>query len=213
MRTSLVCRSVTVVLCLALSAGFALSQTTLKTQNGVEQGGFYALLDHDVQADLGLSAKQLERIEKVKFDMQRDMSVTIGAMLSSTGRDLDMEEIGKAIERHNKKSTSSALKILTKSQRARFTQIELQLQDGLALTRQDVQKKLGLSKSQKSRIKSIANASGERDGAQSRSVTTTQQMQQKKKAQNQRLLAVLTKSQLTKFDDLKGKPLKRTKGK
>ncbi len=165
-----------------------------------------------VQAELGLSSGQVRRIDAIRASYRADArEIVASAADPSTSRKEAANALAKAGESANK----SVLALLTQAQIQRLKQIELQKLEGTMLTSPAIQKSLGLSPSQQSRIAGIQDkqlrdadritASFE-DGRIDRQERIDQLRSLRLKA-SKSMLSVLTEAQRTQLEAMKGTPL------
>lgn len=105
-----------------------------------------------VQTELGLSSAQVRRIDAIRSAYRADArEIVASAADPSTSR----KEAAHALAKAGEKANKSVLALLTPAQTQRLKQIELQKLEGTMLTSPAVQKSLGLTPSQQSKIAGI----------------------------------------------------------
>ena len=166
----------------------------------------------DVQKEIGLSASQKDQIMKV---LQSGMMGPGGGTPPKGGQAspprMDTGDFQKRIADMQKKLDT----ILKPAQKARLEEVFLQLQGPMALQRDDVAAKVGLSSKQKSAIRAIAekarpNFSRPSQGAPKPAdmEKLRKEMETKREAGNKAIVASLDAGQKAKWAKLQGKPFK-----
>lgn len=193
---------VLVMLVAALMAASALAQgaAPARPQGGRQGGGMRMggmgggmLMIPELQKELKVTAAQKASIDKIVKEMQ------------AVPRDkMNREAAQKYMTRINN--------VLSATQKARLKQIELQMQGGSALLSPEVQKSLGITAAQKTKLTSLRDASQKDMRAKMEAARKANKpmdptaMQKLRKAQDAKYLAVLSASQKAKWNTMIGKP-------
>lgn len=139
-------------------------------RGGQQRGGMmgmmnnknFLLMRNDVQKDLGLNDGQKAAVKTAMESMQTKMTeafqgMTGGGQGGGGGRP-DFAAMQETMEGIIKGFDTAAMEILDDKQEARLGEIDLQIAGANALTREDVQKALGLKASQKRDIEDMQEA-------------------------------------------------------
>lgn len=162
---------------------------------GMRMGGMGGgmLMIPELQKELKVTAAQKASIDKIVKEMQ------------AVPRDkMNREAAQKYMTRINN--------VLSATQKARLKQIELQMQGGSALLNPEVQKSLGITAAQKTKLTSLRETSQKDMRAKMEAARKANKpldpaaMQKLRKAQDAKFLAVLSASQKAKWNTMIGKP-------
>lgn len=188
---------------------------------GMGMGSGFMLMRQDVQNDLKLSADQKAKIEAISQKYREQMRSRMGGPGGGPGGQgmgqgdwqARMEEMRKMMEAQDKEINQ----VLTPQQQKRMKEIRLQLIGPMALMDKEVQKELGLSSQQVSKIEDLQRKAGEanmslfqkmRDGSVTRE-QAQQAMQNNQKALENETMKVLTPEQQSKLKAMRGAEFKR----
>jgi hypothetical protein len=184
---------------------------------GFGGGGLFMLRMPEVQKELKMTDAQVGKLEGKQTEVRQAMQELFqnggGGGGGQGGPNPEMMQKMQAIQ------TKAVADILDMSQQKRLKQLELQQQGPNALANPDVQKDLGLTEDQKTKIKGIQDASRQEmmglfqgGGFQDLSPEERQQlmtkMQTMRKASGDKMTALLTAAQKTKLTELQGAPFK-----
>lgn len=121
-------------------------------QMGRGGGGALMLVNRkDVQADLKLSEDQIKKINDLRDKMQEDMRSMFQNMQASGGGG-DRQAMQDSMKKMNDEYKAKLDGILSADQQKRVKEINVQLQKNRAIMDPDVQKELGITSEQKSKI-------------------------------------------------------------
>ncbi|MFN3682534.1 MAG: hypothetical protein ACK41F_01220 [Fimbriimonadaceae bacterium] len=185
---------------------------------GMGMGSGFMLMRQDVQNDLKLSADQKAKIEAISQKYREQMRSRMGGPGGGPGGgqgdwQARMEEMRKMMEAQDKEINQ----VLTPQQQKRMKEIRLQLMGPAALMDKEIQKELGLSSQQVSKIEDLQRKAGEanmslfqrmRDGSVTRE-QVQQAMQNNQKALETETMKVLTPEQQSKLKAMRGAEFKR----
>lgn len=165
----------------------------------------------DVQDDLKLTDDQKTKLKDAQAKAMQEMQAARENAQASGGQ-MDPAAM-KKLQEDNAKTIKG---ILTDDQNKRLLEIFVQLQGNNALQNEDVQKALGLSDDQKTKIKDLVKAQNDANQelrTKQRNNEIDQQAAQDARTKNaaklkEELGNVLTADQATKFKDMAGKPFK-----
>ena len=174
---------------------------------GRGRGGFDGLMllsQKSVQDELKLSEDQAKQVNE-QADKQRESFDEL--------RDLSREERQKRMTESREQNQKMVSTVLNEEQQKRFRQISLQLQGAQALTSPEVATVLDLSDEQKKSVEEIQTASREEmraafQGGEGDRDAMRKKLQEARQASNDKLKAVLTAEQQTKWQELLGEPFK-----
>ena len=180
----------------ALAQGAAPARPQGRRQGGgMRMGGMGGgmLMIPELQKELKVTAAQKTSIDKIIKEMQ------------AVPRDkMNREAAQKYMTRINN--------VMSATQKARLKQIELQMQGGSALLNPEVQKSLGITAAQKTKLTSLRESSQKDMRAKMEAARKANKpmdpaaMQNLRKAQDAKYLAVLSASQKAKWNTMIGKP-------
>jgi Spy/CpxP family protein refolding chaperone len=162
---------------------------------GMRMGGMGGgmLMIPELQKELKITAAQKASIDKIMKEMQ------------AVPRDkMNRETAEKFMTRMNN--------VLSATQKTRLKQIQLQMQGGSALLNPDVQKQLGITAAQKTKLGAVRDASQKEMRAKMEAARKANKpidptaMQKMRKAQDAKYLAVLSATQKAKWNSMIGKP-------
>jgi hypothetical protein len=165
----------------------------------------------DVQTDLNLTDDQKSKLEAAGQKMMDDFR----AMFQGGGGQPDQDAIKKVMDT----AKAEVAKILTKEQTARLREINIQLVGTSAAMFPDVQKDLGLTDDQKTKLKDLQTKQGEAMQALRQKMRdqeiTMEEFQDANKKNNDTMKTeigkVLTADQQTKLKAMGGKEFKADK--
>ena len=121
------------------------------------------------------------------------------------------DEARQKMQELNKEGQKIVKEILKEDQQKRLDQVSLQVQGGRALARPEIAKKLGITEDQQGKIKEELTAAREKmqelfqDGP---SDETRKKVQELNKQVGEKILAMLTDEQKTKWKEMTGKDFK-----
>lgn len=162
----------------------------------------------DVQKELKLTETQMKDIKAIQDAQRQEMM----DMFQNGGGGGDREEMMKQVQAMMKKSEDKIKAILTADQNKRLKQIGVQTAGGRALFREDIQKELGLSATQRKALMDLQAKNQEtmmsmfqqmRDQSMTREEMQAA-MEKSNKSMNEEALKVLTAEQKTAFEAMKG---------
>ena len=164
---------------------------------GMRGGGFggMMLMAPELQKELKITAAQKASIEKIIKEMR-------AAPRGANGGNRDSMQ----------KYQTRLMGVLSQWQKTRLKEIQLQMQGGSALLSPEVQKTLGITAAQKTKLNSIRDASQKEMRAKFEAARKANKqmdpttMQNLRKAQDAKYLAVLSASQKAKWKTMIGKP-------
>lgn len=177
----------------------------------------------DVQADLGVTEDQKKKLEELQTKQREAMRGQGGGGRGQGGNGggqgaggFDREAMMKRMEEMRAQQKKDLAAILSADQMKRLDEISIQLRGSSALTDAAVQKSLGLSTEQTTKIKTLQDQQQEANMAlfekvRNQEVTREEMqatMEKNTKKMDELLLGVLTEDQKTKFKALGGKPFK-----
>jgi Spy/CpxP family protein refolding chaperone len=168
------------------------------------------LANEKVQQELELVDEQKQQIKEISDNLRTELQ---GAFAG--GQDLSQEEREKRRTQVREKTQEASKKLdelLLPHQTERLKQIVLQVQGPRALADEEVAQTLNLSEEQKKQLTSIQEetqrqmrelfrAGGGQDGDRQAAFAKVREAQQ---AASEKMLAVLTDEQRTKFEEMKG---------
>jgi hypothetical protein len=169
------------------------------------------LVREDVQTDLGLTDDQKSKLKSVGDSIREKMQ---GAMAQAAG---DREAMGKIFREVQEQATKDTNAILTPDQQKRLKEISLQMAGSRAAMRPDVQKDLGLTEDQKSKLKVLGEKMQEAsravmEKARSGEIQWTDvraTMEKNNTIMDGEIEKVLTSAQKDKLKAMGGKPFAR----
>lgn len=198
-------------------------------RGGQQRGGMmsmmnnknFLLLRNDVQKDLGLNDGQKAAVKTAMESMQTKMTEAFQGMggggQGGGGGRPDFAAMQETMEGIIKGFDTAAAEILDDKQEVRLGEIDLQIAGANALTRDDVQKALGLRASQKRDIEDMQTKMNEanmaimgrvRNGELTREETAPL-MEKNREALATELAKILTPEQNDAFAKMKGAEFKR----
>jgi Spy/CpxP family protein refolding chaperone len=195
-------QKIIVLVCASLFTVGALAQggaAPARPQGGRQGGGMRMgmgggmLMMPELQKDLKITAAQKASIDKIIREMRAQ------------------PRNGNNRESFQKYQTRM-MNVLSATQKARLKQIELQMRGGSALLDPTVQKQLGITAAQKTKLTSIQTASSKEMRATFEAARKAKKpldptaMQSLRKAQDAKYMAVLSQAQKTKWKAMTGKP-------
>lgn len=157
----------------------------------------------EVRQELGTTDEQNKQLEQIRQDL-------MGPGGFQGWRDLSNEERQKRVT----EADAKVAKVLRSEQLDRLNQLRLQREGAMALTRADVQEKLGLTQEQKDKIKKIQDEARPPQGTNFQNLSDDERAkmrEQREKAETD-TLAVLNADQKKKLDEMKGKPFDFPRG-
>ena len=186
---------------------------------GGGQGSLQLLTRKDVQDDLVITAEQKKKIDELNTASQADRQKMMEDMRNGGGQP-DMEAMRAAMDKARKANDEKVKAILTAEQQKRLKEIRVQIMGNRAIMDEEVQKDLGLTADQKSKIKKIQDKQQQdmRDmmedmrnsGGQMDREAMQAAMQKAQDKVNEEMAKVLTAEQTTKLKEMGGKPFKST---
>ncbi|MEJ5170981.1 MAG: hypothetical protein WHU10_08335 [Fimbriimonadales bacterium] len=185
---------------------------------GMGMGSGFMLMRQDVQNDLKLTAEQKSKLEAINQKYREQMRSRMGSPGGGPGGpggdwQARMEEFRKMAEAQDKEINQ----VLTPQQQQRLKEIRIQLMGPMALMDKDIQKQLGLTSQQVSKLEELQRKAGEanmslfqkmRDGSVTRE-QAQQAMQNNQKALETESMRVLTPDQQAKLKAMRGAEFKR----
>ena len=181
---------------------------------GMGMGTGFMLMRQDVQNDLKLTADQKAKIEAISQKYREQMRSRMGGPGMGQGDwQARIDEMRKMMEAQD----TEVNQVLTPQQQKRMKEIRLQLMGPAALLEQEVQKELGLTSQQVSKIEDLQRKASEanmslfqkmRDGSVTRE-QVQQAMQNNQKALEAETMKVLTPEQQGKLKAMRGAEFKR----
>lgn len=176
---------------------------------GGMMGGAMLLNRADVQKELNLTDEQKTKLQATRAAMREEMQ---GQMANL--RDMTPEEQQKKMAELQANVDKKIAAILTAEQYKRYKELALQQEGGRALLRADLQKELGISAAQKTRLEGVERDSqrerqmlmqGIRDASADERQAMLQKLQKMTTDTDAKYVAVLTDVQKSKFEQMKGK--------
>lgn len=155
--------------------------------------GGMMLMSSELQKELKITAAQKSSLEKIMKEMR------------AQPRD-------KVTRESMQKYQTRMMGVLSASQKARLKQIELQARGGSALLDPDIQKQLGITAAQKSKLKALQDKFRKENMAKFEAARKANKpmdfsaMQKQRKAEDAKLMAVLSQAQKAKWKAMTGKP-------
>jgi len=190
---------------------------------GRPQGPLMIAGNEAVQKDLGVKPEQTDKIKDLVADVREEMQSEFASTgidfqglqdLSREERQKRMAEIQTKMAEINKKINDKFMpklnEILDKGQQTRLKEIALQAAGPAALQEADVVKALALSSEQQEKLKKLSTEMGEKRTAAFTAGGDREEQRAKAtaiaKEHGEKANEILTKDQMAKFDQLKGKP-------
>jgi Spy/CpxP family protein refolding chaperone len=181
---------------------------------GGGMGGFgisesQLLQSAQVQKELELVDDQVAKIKEIAGDRSAFSGL----------RDLSNDERREKMAAAAKAQKEKLDAVLLPAQQARLAEIMLQVRGAGALNEADVQAKLGLTDEQKTQLKTVqdenrkamgelfAGGGGGRDASQEERAANREKRTKAQAEANEKLLAVLTGEQKSKFEQMQGKKI------
>lgn len=218
----------------AMTAMAALALSTLAQGGGPRGGGFgrpgansksFLLMRDDVQKDLKITAAQKTKLQAIQTDARKQLQSAMQNMRNANQAERDKAR--KTVEGILKSADTKAMALLTSTQKTRLNEIAIQLAGNLAILDPEVQKKLGMTAAQISKVKSLQAShqqamqnlfqqGGGRPGqnGQGQNQQSREQIREKVQAVQKKftdgLAAVLTATQKAKLKQLGGKKFEAT---
>lgn len=217
------------VFCLASIV--ALSFTVLSAREALAQGrGFgrpqgplMLAANEAVQKDLGLKPDQADKLKDLAGDVREEMQSELAGAgidfqglqdLSREERQKRMAEIQTKMAEVNKKINAKFMpklnEILDKGQQTRLHEIALQAAGPAALEQADVVKALAITSDQQEKLKKLNTEMGEKRTALFTAGGDREERMAKAaaiaKEHGEKANEILTKDQMAKFEQMKGKP-------
>jgi len=190
-------------------------------QRGGFGGGFGAGVHNlanraDVQRDIKATEDQKTKIAALNETMREEMRGAFGGFGGGGGERPDMNAIRTAMEKMNEKGKTELAKILDAGQMKRIDEIQIQLAGANALLLPAVQKALGLSPDQISKLTALQQKQQEANMSimeKQRNQEISREEAQAAREKNTKALAdefnkVLTPEQQDKFKGMAGAPFK-----
>jgi len=190
---------------------------------GMMQGGMggspvMLLGREDVQDDLKLTDDQKSKLSTIRDTQQSKMRETFQAAMQNGG---SREEMQKRMQEIVPKMMAEVEKeinsVLTADQQKRIREIGIQMAGNRAVMQKDVQKELGITEDQRTKVETLVKRQGEanrsiREKIQSGEIDPSQVrelMEKNNKALDDEIGKVLTDAQKTKLKDLGGRKFER----
>lgn len=202
-------------LALASTALAQRGQGGMRMMGGQDSAGLNLLQRKDVQTDLGITDDQKSKLETAQTNM-RDKA---REMFQSGGGGGDREAMMANLKKLTEEMTKEVSGILTKEQMTRLKEINVQVSGNGIILNPDIQKELGLTDDQKSKIKDLQAKQmeamqalrqkmqdGEIDQEDMQAARTKNQ-----KALNEELGKILTDANKAKLKEMGGKEFKADK--
>ena len=174
----------------------------------------------DVQKDLVLTEEQKAKVAELNKKQTEERQAMMEEMRNGGGAG-DPNEMRDKMNKMNDEAKKKAEALLTEVQKKRLAEITLQLSGGRALADPKVQKELGFTEEQKTKIAEIQAAQNTKrqeimqamrekmqSGEMSREDMRAEMQKAMGKTNDEDFLKVLTPEQKTKFEAMKGKPFK-----
>jgi Spy/CpxP family protein refolding chaperone len=199
------------VLLLAASTAFAQQGGGRGRGMGFQQSGVMLLGMDEVRKEIGTTDEQNKQIDELQQELRGSFGGFQGfGDLSAEERQKRMDEIRKKGEEIDAKLA----RVLKPEQLDRLNQLRVQREGALALTRADVQEKLGFSQEQKDKVRKAQEAGRPPAGFnfQNASDEDRAKLREAREKAEADTLAVLTPEQKKKFDEMKGKPFEFPRG-
>lgn len=121
---------------------------------GGGQSQLQLLSRNDVKKDLKLNDEQSSKIQALQDEQRAQMQQMMEEMRNG-GQRPDQETMRKMFEESNKKQNEAIAKILTPAQIARLKQIRVQLSGTRIIMDAEIQKELGITADQKTKIEGL----------------------------------------------------------
>jgi hypothetical protein len=207
MRHSLVALAAFALLALSLVAASAQGGGGRRGGGfGRNAGGLALLRMESVQKELKMTPDQIAKVDTKQQELRQQMRE-----LRQNGGD----DPRAAMEKMQELNHKAVAEILDETQQKRFHQLELQREGPAALAHKEVQDKLGLSEDQRSKIADIQRKAGEdmrsmmegknlREMSDDERRTMMEKMRSMQKETGEKMLAVLTDDQRSKWTDMQG---------
>lgn len=179
-------------------------------------GGLHNLANRaDVQRDINATDDQKTKIAALNEAMREEMRGMFGGG-GGGGERPDFEAMRANMEKMNEKGKAELAKILNGDQMKRVEEIQIQLAGANALLLPAVQKALGLSEDQKSKLTALQQKQNEANMSimeKVRNQEISREEAQAAREKNDKVLQeeynkVLNGDQQTKFKEMQGKPFK-----
>ncbi len=168
-----------------------------------------------VRDDLSLSSRQRSALDAIR----KEYRVAARKVVAGAGESVDSKEAAqKQLDAVTDRFDARAIATLTPSQKSRLTQIEHQLLGGHMLLSPGVQRQLGLTANQKSRLASIhareqrrvAKINGWYENGEVGNYERLLYLRQSRLAQSEAMIEVLTSEQRTALSALEGEDFFKT---
>lgn len=177
---------------------------------GGDATGLNTLQRADVQKELNVTAEQKTKIEALAAKNRQDMQAMRDSMQNGGGDAGNMREM---MDKANEKTKKELAGIISAEQLKRLKEIQIQLMGGRALLNAEVQKELGITDSQKSKLEAVQATQRDKmqEMMQGGQVDRTQMQEMMTKINAEisaEMIKVLTSEQKTKFEAMKGKAFK-----
>lgn len=218
----------------AITAIAALALSVLAQGGGPRGGGFgrpgansksFLLMREDVQKDLKITAAQKSKLQAIQSDVRKQMESAMQNMRDANQAERDKAQ--KKVEGILKGADTKVMALLTATQKTRLNEVAIQLAGNAAILDPEVQKKLGMTAAQITKVKNLQTShqqamqklfqqGGGRSGqnGQGQNQQNREQMREKMQAAQKKftdgLAAVLTAAQKTKLKQLGGKKFEAT---
>ncbi|HMF10669.1 MAG TPA: hypothetical protein VKE94_00130 [Gemmataceae bacterium] len=197
----LVTRVAIVGVLLVLAQGFAAAQGPF---GGFGGNPVMLLGQESVQKELKLTDDQIKKVQELGEKMREKFQEIFG---------LDEAERPKKMQELNEENRKAIAAFLKPEQDKRLNQIIYQRQGPAAFANPEVAKALGLNAEQKDKVQTINQETGKAmrelfTPGQPPDDETRKKMDDLRKSSGEKLLALLTAEQKTKWKDLQGEPFK-----
>lgn len=194
---------------------------------GPGRGGFgidslTLLMNEKVHEDLKLEPEQLASIQEISDasrDEQEKRRAEFGDIrdLPEDERRAAFEKMREAGEKSREETTKKINEVLNEDQQKRLDQISIQVRGTNALLDEKVQEKLGIEGDQKEKLDAAQEENGqamraafEDMGPDADPEDRRAKVEELRKSAEEKLTAVLTDEQKTKFDEMKGEKIELT---
>jgi len=197
----LVIRLAVVGLVLTLAQGVVRAQGFF---GGFRGNPLMLLGQESVQKELKLTDEQVKKADELRQKTREKFQEIFGG---------DEAERPKKMQELNEENRKAIAELLSPEQNTRLKQIIYQQRGGTALTDPEVAKALGLSDEQQEKIKTINQETGAAmrelfTPGQAPDDDTRKKMDELRKSSGEKLLALLSPEQKTKWTALQGEPFK-----
>lgn len=167
----------------------------------------------DVQRDLALTATQKDKLDGIRESQMEKMREAFQAARDSGG---DMQSMRGQMEKMMKDSEKEVLAVLTPEQTKRLKEVSIWISGNRAILDEEIQKDLGITAEQKTKIKALQTKQQEAMGSlfekmRNQEIDRDQMqetVQKNNKIMDEELGKLLTEAQSSQLKAMKGKEFK-----